>query len=362
MVNVRKLLQGALRCSGIGAMVRNSGWRARRLLVLCWHGISLDDEHHWRPGLYINPNRFRRRLEAIRNSGCTVLSMHEGLERLWRGSLPKKSVVLTFDDGFHDFRAVAAPMLNEFGYPATVYLTTYYVDFQRPVFPSILAYLAWKGCRSENRNDNKPRDPAEIRAAYNRVLEQTSRNRLSAGEKDDLVRGFAVQAGVDYRQIERRRLLHLMNADEIGELARSGNFFFEMHTHRHRTPADPALLSKELVENRARITELTGRVPVHFCYPGGIVSRDMFPVLDRAGVRSAATCEAGLVECATNPYLVPRLLDVPAVDDLTFQSWLDGSPAILRYGRSSTVRTPVGLNVSPRAKADSGTEADVVSA
>jgi peptidoglycan/xylan/chitin deacetylase (PgdA/CDA1 family) len=339
--------------------VRNSGWRARRLLVLCWHGISLDDEHCWRPGLYVSPRRFRRRLEAIRNSGCSVLPLSEGLERLWRGCLPPKSVVLTFDDGFYDFHEVAAPILNEFGYPATVYLTTYYVDFQRPVFSSVLSYLAWKGCRAENRQDGTVAATG-IRVAYNRVLEQASQHGLSAVEKDELAQNFALLACVDYDEIARRRLLHLMNAAEIAELARSGNFVFEMHTHRHRTPADPVLLLKELSENRARIRDLTGRVPVHFCYPDGDVTADMFPVLDRAGVRSATTCEAGLVEAATNPYLIPRLLDMPAVDDLTFQSWLDGTPSILGYGRSSAARIPVCLNVCPSASADGENEATTV--
>lgn len=357
MGNVRKLLLGAFRHAGIGRLVRNSTWRARRLLVLCWHGISLNDEHLWRPGLYTSPVAFRRQLEAIRASGCTVLTLHEGLERMWRGSLPAKSVVLTFDDGFYDFYAAAAPILQEFGFPATVYLTTYYVDFQKPVFPSILSYLAWNGCRQETRLNR-----AEIRTLHDGALEHASRNRFSAAEKDDLVRDFAGRAGIDYDSVSRLRLLHLMNSAEVGELARSGNFFFEMHTHRHRTPGDPLLLLRELQENQARIRDLTGRTPVHFCYPGGVVSQDMFPVLDRAGVRSAATCEPGLVHEATNPYLVPRLLDVPAVDELTFQSWLDGTPAILGYGRFSAAQVPVSLNVHPSAPRKGENEATAVSA
>lgn len=358
--NVRKILLGAIRWSGSGVIVRNSGWRARRLLILCWHGVSLEDEHCWRPGLYVSPRRFRSRLEAVRNSGCSVLPLHEALEGLWRGTLPPKSVSLTFDDGFHDFHAVAAPILKEFGYAATVYLTTYYVDFAKPVFPSILDYLAWKACQPENRLGGRQPDPGRIRAAYARLREYASQDRLSAGEKDDLVRNFALTAGIDYEEIARRRLLQLMNPAEIADLARSGSVFFEMHTHRHRTPADSLLLSKELSENRARIRELTGRLPVHFCYPGGSVSSEMFPVLNRAGVRSATTCEAGLAEAATNPYLIPRLLDTPAVDDLTFKSWLDGSPAILGYGRSSTGRMPVGLNVYPSASADGENEATAI--
>jgi hypothetical protein len=34
---------------GFSSMVRDSAWRGRLLLVLCWHGISPGDEHLWNP-------------------------------------------------------------------------------------------------------------------------------------------------------------------------------------------------------------------------------------------------------------------------------------------------------------------------
>ena len=38
--------------AGIFRMVRDSEWRRQRLLILCYHSISLDDEHEWRPATY----------------------------------------------------------------------------------------------------------------------------------------------------------------------------------------------------------------------------------------------------------------------------------------------------------------------
>ena len=38
-----------LRGSGIFSLVKNSRWRQQRLLILCYHGTSLEDEHLWRP-------------------------------------------------------------------------------------------------------------------------------------------------------------------------------------------------------------------------------------------------------------------------------------------------------------------------
>jgi peptidoglycan/xylan/chitin deacetylase (PgdA/CDA1 family) len=46
------------------------------------------------------------------------------IERLYERNLPKRAVVLTFDDGYYDFTARALPLLEEGSYPATVYVTT----------------------------------------------------------------------------------------------------------------------------------------------------------------------------------------------------------------------------------------------
>jgi hypothetical protein len=74
---------------GAETWVGSNSWRTERLLVVCWHGISNDDEHLWRPGLYITPQLFRRRLEILAELGCSVLSLDDALIRLWAGDLPR---------------------------------------------------------------------------------------------------------------------------------------------------------------------------------------------------------------------------------------------------------------------------------
>jgi hypothetical protein len=88
---------------------------------------------------------FRKRMALLREAKCSVVNLGEALKRLDQGTLPPRSVVLTFDDGFADFYDVAWPILREFGFPATVYLTTYYMARNLPVFDPALYYLLWKG-------------------------------------------------------------------------------------------------------------------------------------------------------------------------------------------------------------------------
>jgi len=129
---------------GVTRLILNSRWRSRRLLILCYHGFSLHDEHNWDPELFITGARLRRRFEHLRESRCSVLSLSDGLECLRRGTLPHRAVCLTVDDGFYDFLAVAYPLIQEFAFPVTVYVTTYHVEHPLPVFNVMSSYLFWK--------------------------------------------------------------------------------------------------------------------------------------------------------------------------------------------------------------------------
>src|SRR4051812_31336533 len=137
-----------LALSGVHAVggfrrIAESEWRRRRLLILCYHGVSLRDEHEWNGRLFVSPAFLRRRFEILRGAGYTVLPLPEAVAQLRRGTLPPRSVVLTFGDGLHDFFSAAVPLLEEFGYPATNYVSSYYCVNQRPVPDVALRYLLW---------------------------------------------------------------------------------------------------------------------------------------------------------------------------------------------------------------------------
>ena len=116
---IRIGLLAAANASGLSRLIGYSAWRRRRLLILCYHGVSDGDLHQWNPSLFMDAEIFRSRMNLLREAKCNVLGLSEALERLADGTLPPRSVVLTFDDGFADFYNVARPILRDFGFPAT---------------------------------------------------------------------------------------------------------------------------------------------------------------------------------------------------------------------------------------------------
>src|SRR5690242_9909980 len=105
-----------LRRAGVFDLCRQSTWRRNRLLILCYHGISIFDEHLWDSCLYMSAETFESRLAFLARENYTVLQLGDAIELLRRGALPERSVVLTFDDGFFDFKARAFPLLQKYGF------------------------------------------------------------------------------------------------------------------------------------------------------------------------------------------------------------------------------------------------------
>jgi hypothetical protein len=55
------------------------------------------------------------------------------------------------------------------------------------------------------------------------------------GDADRRVSELAQRLGIDYQDLCQKRILHLMNAEEVTQLAREG-VDFQLHTQRHRVP------------------------------------------------------------------------------------------------------------------------------
>ncbi len=194
----RMEMRGPLKQAGLKALKYSRGldmlgyspWRSRRLLILCYHGISEGDELAWRPSLYVTPEMFRWRMELLRSEQFHVLSLSEGLDRLYRRALPPRSVVITFDDGFANFTQFALPILKEYGFPATVYLTTYYSQHRWPIFPLICSYLLWKGRDRSLIMPDMGIEQTELRTldsreiVFHRLCRFAQEQRLSGQEKD----------------------------------------------------------------------------------------------------------------------------------------------------------------------------------
>jgi peptidoglycan/xylan/chitin deacetylase (PgdA/CDA1 family) len=325
---IRRMVLRAAEYSGVNGVMLGSGWRGRRLLIICWHHISLDDEHVWNPGLCVSAATFRSRLELLRSTRCNVMPLGEALARLRSGSLPERAVALTLDDGDSSIFMRAWPMLREFAFPATLYWSTYYSLRPYAVFDPMLSYLLWKGRGTRlqladpliNVQLASPEDRAQ---AFRSIYATAQRHGWTAADKEDFLVRLAEVLAVDYADIKRKRILHMISPEEAASMCAQG-LDLQLHTHRHRVPRDASRPSSEIADNSRIIESVGAPRPVHFCYPSGSYVPELELWLRDNGVLSGATCDPGLVRRSTNQYFLPRMLDQENLGPAEFKGWLSG--------------------------------------
>lgn len=101
-------------------------FKANHVPVLMYHHVS-----HC-PGLVtLSPETFRKQMKWLAENNWKTLSSDE-LEFFYRGGkLPRKSVMLTFDDGYLDNWFQVYPLLNEFNLKAHIFLIPVLLEMVR---------------------------------------------------------------------------------------------------------------------------------------------------------------------------------------------------------------------------------------
>jgi len=96
--------------------------------------------------------RFAEQIKYLHDNGYRTVSLTEAVSGL-RGESPvaEKQVVITFDDGYHDFYRHAFPVLSQCGFSATVFLPTAYLG-ESPVSFKGRDCLTWAEVRELNHH------------------------------------------------------------------------------------------------------------------------------------------------------------------------------------------------------------------
>jgi peptidoglycan/xylan/chitin deacetylase (PgdA/CDA1 family) len=99
----------------------------RKVAILGFHKIG-DSPPDWYSWFYIPEPVFAEQLEHLQRTGWEVLDIGRFLRGLSDpGTLPPRSALLTFDDGYRSMLHAAAPRLERFGFPAVLFVPTAYI-------------------------------------------------------------------------------------------------------------------------------------------------------------------------------------------------------------------------------------------
>ena len=238
-----------------------------------YHRIATTENDPW--SLCVNPRNFKDHLDVLQGHECISLGQLIGSE-----NLPKRSVVITFDDGYLDNLTVASPLLADYDIPATFFVTT--ANCENGFWWDRVSGLT----------------PAEYESVRG----------LPEGQREKL--------------LSSRSNAPVCSATDLLQLAKMKDLELGAHTVSH--PYLPGLEAEnrrqEISECKAQLESLLGKEVEGFAYPFGAYGKSVGCVRE-AGFQWACSTEPDRFWSGSDPYRLPRV-QVPNVGGKEFETFL----------------------------------------
>lgn len=322
----------------------------RHGLVLMYHRVAEPAADPW--GLSVTPGHFAEHLEVIRRYG-EPMPLARLADSMTAPDRPRRSIAITFDDGYADNALNAAPILESEDMPATIFVVSGAVGRQRDFWWDALA-RAILACPSLPRELRLEAEGnawewvlGDAATPSVEMMEQVARwnaeeeppfhprhqlyqelwallNRQPADEAERLCQAVMDWAGEDRHGPPEDRI---MDEGQVAQLAQGGLIEIGAHTVGHvpLDTLDPAEALRQIGGSRQQLGDMCGRDITSFSYPFGRLRRETPKIVAEAGFRQA--CESfswrQLAFPETSRYRIPRLV-VPDLDGDRFAAHLMG--------------------------------------
>jgi peptidoglycan/xylan/chitin deacetylase (PgdA/CDA1 family) len=303
---------------------------SNRALILMYHQVCEKKSDPW--DLAVHPENFAAQLYYLKKH-YNVVPVDELSEAVRRKKLSKKLLAISFDDGFADNYANAAPMLEWLKLPATFYIPTNAINTHEQFW--------WEELQSVVlQSEELPRKVA---------LNVDGRNFHFQFTSDHLLRGKLTQEIKYWRANmpipnERVRLYYdlwqylqplpytlqskaiseirnwsvlrpsknenaLMSLKEIQSLSNNPLFSIGAHTVTHaRLASQPVADQAFEIKESKRILERWIQKPVTgFAYPYGNYNHETKKILHDSGFAYAVSTEPRYVRAVEDRYELPRI-------------------------------------------------------
>ncbi|NIV28316.1 MAG: polysaccharide deacetylase family protein [Anaerolineae bacterium] len=305
-------------------------WRSIKpaAAILMYHRIAdVSADPH---GISVSPDRFAQHLAYIRQT-CHPMRLLDLVEATRRGAIPKRAVVITFDDGYVDFARQAVSLLLSAQVPATVFVASGHVDSSRCFWWDELDRLllspnplpAWLRLLWGDKEYGWPTSTPEERRIAHQAIADLLRP-LAVDQQQEVLASIMHWSGLPKTAYDNDRA---MSSAELMQLAQSGLIDVGAHTVSHPVLSSLPLDDQqaEIVESRQRLGTILGNPVLTFAYPYGTAqdfTAETTELVEAAGFLAACASIPGSVEAGTDLFRLPRFW-VNNWDLATFKSHLE---------------------------------------
>ncbi len=299
-------------------------------VILMYHRIAVEPLDPWQ--LCVTPATLAGQLDGLR-AHCRVIPLRQLAGELRDGRLVRRSVAISFDDGYADNLLAAEPLLRERTLPATFFLTTATLGSEREFWWDELERLLMRPdalpavLRIRLEGEDRTYTAGRAAAPCDPVGESRGVKPWKAAAGSRLA--FYYQVWDSLRSLEdpvRRQALEQLRAQldlpeapgsarrtlthaEVGRLAASAVADIGAHsvTHAAFSRRTPEQQRWEMQKSRQDLESMLGREIPGFAYPFGDFGPESAGLAREAGFEFACTTEEAPISSATSAHLMPRV-------------------------------------------------------
>lgn len=219
-----------------------------RLPIVMYHSVLKDEK---RLGKYVvSPETIENDMRYLEANGYSAVTVQDLLNYVDQGKpLPKKPVMLTFDDGYYNNYSYVYPLAKKYGEKVVISPVGRYTDLF---------------------TDGDADHPSYSYLTWNEISEMIDS-------------GFVEIQNHSYN-------LHA-STGRLGASKRAGE----------SAAAYTALLERDLQKMQDEVKEHTGYEPTAFVYPFGAISKESIPVVKKIGFRASMVCQSRINVITRDP-------------------------------------------------------------
>lgn len=285
----------------------------------------------------ITTDLLERYFSYLKRKSYNVISLTEYVEAIEQKRSAKKCVVFTVDDGYRDFYLHAFGVFKSYGYPATIFITSDFIEKRMFMWWDTIEFAFQTTNLGEAALDSFGLGVLSLDGPADRVKAIRAVTRfcktLSNAEKLSLINNLVGLLKVDISGQPSGKYEPL-TWDEIAEMHKHG-IEFQPHTKTHPIIA---LVPKEQkmieIEEPKRVIEgrLKSKADI-FCYPNGQwedFDEETITLLKAAGYKAAVTGMEGFDSVMAKPDMF-RLRRYPIPhSQILFKQYISGLEAFKR--------------------------------
>ena len=260
---------------------------------------------------------FEQLIRSLKTKGNPV-SMDEVLYYKQIGQkLPKYSYAITFDDGFENNFAIAAPILVDYLTPATFYISTHLVNENAMTWIDKIEYCLEETHDVEIFLQGQNKIPIKISDTKSKIeFLDNIRNNVKSNTKDidinDIIKSVYDQCNLRVIKSNNHPLDKKMTWHQVKKLSKHELFTIGGHSHHHVSLGflDKDNLINELDTSLLFFKQKAGLTPIHYSYPEG-QARDysllVIAELKNRGIECCPTAIGGLNNEKTDLFNLNRI-------------------------------------------------------